>query len=784
MFKNYLKIAFRNLFRFKGYSFINIFGLAIGFCACIFIGLWVQNELEYNKFNENIDNMYRVLTRNYYGSQSYWGTGSPPAVGPAMKEQYPEVLNACRVQNGTNSGSLKYKDKLFKEELQMADPTVFEVFTFPLISGSYEEAFSNNYTIIISKKMAAKYFENENPIGEKLLFDNKHELKIIAIMKDIPVNSTIQFDFFVPLEILNDISREGTTSTWYNCSFNTFITLQPGTDLEQFREKALTLIHENNPDSIDEPYAYPFANEYLRLYGRLGSIITIAIIGGLILLIAIINFINLSTSFALRRAREVGLRKLIGARRQQLIIQFFMESILITFLALIVSLALAELFKPVFESLVVSRITLFTRSNLKYLLGFPLVAVIIGLLAGFYPAFVLSSFRPLVTIQRSSRKFGGRSVIRKILVTMQFVLSITLIICTIVITQQSNYLITKDLGYNKDFLVYVPLQGPTKENPELYRKKLLQNPDIQNVCFLGRNPTGIWTNGSGWVWDGKPEGLDPFVTYQGVDEHYLDTFQIEMLQGEFYSEDTDGAAGIVINESFAKTITEDNPIGMSISHYEDNFKIIGVTRDFHFKSAHNKIGALVLYKNTDNLYEYLTFRYAFMRLNSEKITNTLDYIEETTRKLTPDHPYEINFLEENVEALYRGEVQSRKMILSFCVLAVFISCLGLFGLSTLITQQRSKEIGIRKVLGSSVAKIVRLLTNQFLKWVILANVIAWPLSYYLAKSWLHNFPYQVELKLWYFLAAGFMAVLIALVTISLNTIRAANCNPVEVLKYE
>jgi putative ABC transport system permease protein len=603
-------------------------------------------------------------------------------------------------------------------------------------------------------------------------------------MKNIPRNSTIRFDIFVPLEIVNDLWGQNSTKTWYNCSFNTFILLQPGTDLEAFKEKALTLIHDNFPESIDESYPYEFSKEYLYLYGRLGLVMVVGIIGALILLIAIINFINLSTSFALRRAREVGLRKLVGARRQQLIIQFFMEAILISLLAILFSLVLVELLQPVFESIVDQDIKLFSTANLFYFSVIPLVAVLIGSLAGFYPALVLSSFKPLVTIQRSSARFGGRSVIRKLLVTTQFVLSITLIICTIVITRQSSYMMNKDLGYNKDYLVYVPLQGPIKEDPQLYKQKLLENPDIQNVCLLSRNPTGIWTNGSGWEWEGKPEELDPFVTYQGVDADYLETFQIEMLQGEFYQEDTDGSAYIVINESFAKTISEDNPVGLSIHHGDNDFKILGVTRDFHFKSAHRKIGALVMYYNIDDIHKMVSYQYAFIRLNSNNITQTMSFIENTTRALTPDHPYDIVFLESDVEALYQGEVRSRKMISSFAILAVFISCLGLFGLSTLITQQRAREIGIRKVLGSSITGIVGLLTNQFIKWVILANLIAWPLAYKIMQIWLQNFPYKIELKIWYFLAAGSLAVIISAVTISYNTIKAANCNPVEVLKYE
>ncbi len=784
MIKNYLKIAFRKLTRSRGYAFINIFGLAIGFCACIFIGLWIQNEITYDKNHENYENIYRILTKHHYGSQESWGTGSPPAVGPAMKDSYPEVLNSCRLQNGTLPVSVKYGDKLFKEEMQLADASIFEVFTLPLLLGSYKKAFHNNYTTIISQEMAQKYFEDENPIGQSLLIDNDKEVEVIGVVKDVPENSSIRFDLFVPLEIMNELHHENATKTWYNCSFNSYVILQPGLDYEDFREKTKTFITDNYPESDTEPYIYPFSKQHMHLYGYRGLVIIMAIIGGLILLIACINFINLSTSFAMKRAREVGLRKLVGARRTQLINQFFVESILITFLSIILGLALAELFSTQFTSLTQTNIKIFVSSNLTYFFALPLIALFIGSLAGFYPALVLSSFKPITTLKQSTHKFGGKSVIRKILVTLQFVIAITLIICTIIIVRQSNFMLSKNLGYNKDYLVYVPLQGAIKDNPEIYRKALEKNSDIQNITLLGRNPTGIWTNGSGWEWEGKPEDLDPFVTYQGVDTNYLETFQIEMLQGKYYDENSDATTQIVINESFAKSISEDNPVGTTLYHGDDTFEIIGVTKNFHFKSAHHKVGAIALYLNTTNDFQMVAFKYAYMRINSENMQVTLRFIEDTTRALTTDYPYELKFLEADVERLYRNEVQTSKLISSFAFLAVFISCLGLLGLSTLITQQRTKEIGIRKVMGSSISQIVGLLTNQFVIWVLIANVIAWPISYYFMNAWLQNFPYKVTLSIWYFLLAGAISLLIACGTISFNTIRAANRNPVESLRYE
>lgn len=784
MWKNYIKLAFRNLKKSKNNTIINILGLAIGFSACIFIGLWIKNEINFDKNHQNYNNIYRILTKHYYGSQQSWSTGSPPAVAPSMEEHYPEVLRACRLQNGTSSNSIKYQDKIFKEELQFADASIFEVFTLSLIAGSYEEAFHNNYVTIISQVIAQKYFGNENPIGKNLIMDNDKDLEVIGILDDIPQNSSIRFDLFVPLEIMNDLYREDATKTWYNCSFNSYIILQPGTDYKEFREKTKSFITDNYSESDTEPYVYPLSNQHMRLYGYRGLVLTMSIIGGLILLIACINFINISTSSAMKRAREVGLRKISGARRIQLIFQFFIESVLVCFISLFLSLVITEFLTSSFNEIIQTNIELLKSDNVIYLLALPFAAIIIGSLAGFYPAIVLSSFKPVTTINQSSQKFGGRSLIRKVLVTMQFIIAITLIICTMVIINQSKFMLTKDLGYNQNYLIYVPLQGEIKQNPEMYKAALSKNPNIKNITFLGRNPTGIWTNGSGWQWEGKPEDLDPFVTYQGVDTEYLKTFEIEMLLGKYYDETSDPTSEIVINESFAKSISVDNPVGLSLQHGDDSFKIIGVTRNFHFKSAHHKVGAIALYLNTEDNFEMVSYKYAYMRISADNIPQSLKFIEEKTRELTPNFPYELKFLESDVETLYQGEVQTAKLISSFAFLAVFISCLGLLGLSTLITQQRTKEIGIRKVLGSTVSQIVNLLSSQFMKWVLLANLIAWPLAYYLMAQWLMNFPYKISLSFIYFLAAGAITIIISFITISYNSIKSALQNPVETLRYE
>ncbi|MFC1898573.1 ABC transporter permease [Candidatus Cloacimonadota bacterium] len=784
MFKNYFRIAFRQMILNKVHSSINIIGLAVGLAACILIALWIQNEITYDRFNENLDQIYNVPTKLLYGTQVSWSTGAPPMVGPTLKEKYPEITNSARHVNGAVDISISYENKVFKEAVQLADPEIFEVFTIPFLVGSYEKAKNNDFTIAISESKAKKYFGNENPIGKTILLDNKHELEVIGIFKEIPQNSSVHFEIFAPVELANLIWREDYTKTWYNCSFITYITVVPGTVEKELEEKIASLIKDNSPESTTEPLLYPLSRLHLYFFNNLKSVKTVAIIAGLILLIACINFVNLTTAKSAKRAREVGMRKVVGARKQQLVSQFIVESILFSLISILIAVTLAEIFLPLFNNISGRELVFINSSNIYLLIILPIFGIVLGFLAGIYPSFVLSAFKPVKVLKGSAISLGGRSIVRKILVILQFSLSILLIISTLVIVQQTNFLQTKDLGYDREHLVYVPLQGKIEENPELLREALIKNPNIENVTFLGRDPTSIWTNGGGWSWEGKPEDLDPYVTYQGVDHEFLNTFKIEMAQGKYYESDTSGASNIVINESFVKKMNVENPVGMQMQYGDDYYTVLGVVKDFHYKSTHRNIGPIVLFKNNEKLMGWLAYRFAFMRINSENIHETLDFIEQTTRSLTPDFPYEFHFIEEDLDRLYRDDRQTASILTSFAVLAILISCLGLLGLSTFLTEQRTKEIGIRKVLGSSITQIIHLLTSDFLKLVLISNLIAWPVAYYILQKWMESFPYKIGLNLGYFLLAGLLTLFVALITVSVQAIRAANSNPVKALKYE
>jgi len=784
MLKNYFRIAFRQMIRNKIHSTINILGLAVGLAACILITLWILNELSYDKFNDNLDQIYNVPSKTLYGSSESWSTGTPPMVAPTLKEQYPEITNSARHMNGGVDISLAYEDKVFKEAVQLADPEIFEIFTFPFIWGNYEKSKTNNFTIALSETMAKKYFGQENPVGKSLMMDNKEEMEVIGVFADIPQNSTLRFDFFVPLDLVNLIWQEGYTKTWYNCSFITYITVLPGTSAKQLQEKISNLIKDNNSESTTKPLLYKLSRMHLHFFDNIKKVKTVGIIAGLILLIACINFVNLTTARSAKRAREVGMRKVVGAQKQQLIRQFLFESVFFAMISIFLAITLVEIFLPFFNNISGKELVFVNAVHLRLLLALPLFGILIGFLAGIYPAFVLSAFKPISVLKSSKVSLGGRSLLRKILVILQFTLSIILIISTFVIVKQTNFLQYKDLGYDRKHLLYVSLQGKLLENPELLRSELLKNPDIENVAFLARNPTSIWSNGSGWSWEGKPEDLDPYVTYQGVDHEFLNTFKIHMVQGEYYDSETSGATNIVINESFVKKMNVENPVGVQMQHGNNFYNVLGVIKDFHYKSTHRNIGPIVLYKNNEKLNGWLNFRFAFMRINSVNIHETLDFIEQTTRSFTPDFPYEFHFIEEDLDALYKSDRQTASILTSFAFLAIFISCLGLLGLSTFLTEQRTKEIGIRKVLGSSITQIIRLLTSDFSKWVLISNLIAWPVAYYILKKWMESFPYKISISFWYFLLAGFLTLLIALTTISAQAFKAANSNPLKALKYE
>jgi len=784
MIKNYLRIAFRNIQRHKGYSLINIVGLALGMACCILIILWVKDEMATDKYHAKLDSLYLVRTIQHYGNEVSRGAGSVPALAPALKAEYPEVLNTARFSNGQGEHLLEYSDKQFKEYIQLADPEIFELFTFPFIRGNPEDAFGDPYVMVLSETIAEKIFKDEDPVGKILTLNKKEELRVVGIMEDIPHNSTIQFDIWAPLELTTKWWRPNYINTWYNLAFRSYVEMADNVDIAAFNEKIFDRIRLSNSDTNSEPFLYPYGKVYLEYWGRIGNIRIFSIIAFVILVIACINFMNLSTARFAHRAREVGLRKVVGAQRQQVMRQFFGESLIFTFISLGVSLLIVRVFLPAFRNLTAKPLPIKDFLDPVIILGILAVTIATGILSGSYPALFLSSFQPVAMLKGGHVSSAKGGLFRKILVVLQFALSVILIIGTVVIYNQVRFMKNKSLGFDKEHLLYVPIEGDLLDNIPSIKNEILQHPGIHSVTATSHSPTGVYNNGQDWDWDGRDPNVNPLVTYFGVDPDFQETFKMELVQGEIFRPGTGHTLTfVIINERFAEIMGMPSVIGARLSQENLQLQIIGVAKNFHFTPVNREIGPAIIYY--DPTYRsFQTYRYLFVRLNPGNIPASIAHIEKTVKAFNPGFPFEYRFLDDDYDRMYRGVEREMAVVHTFTILAILISCLGLFGLAAYTAEQRTKEIGIRKVMGASVPGIVVLLSKEYAKWVLVANVIAWPVSYFLMRGWLQDFHYRIGLGLPVFLLAAAISVLIAQLTVSFQAVRAARSNPVNSLRYE
>jgi putative ABC transport system permease protein len=783
MFHNYFKVALRNLKKHVGYSFINIAGLALGMACCILILAWVQDELGTDRFHAKADSLYIVRTIQHYGSETVTGSGSVPALGPALRAEFPEVRNAARIANGQGRYLLEYKDKQFREYAQLADPQIFEMFTFPFIKGDLKEVFRGPGVMVLSESAAKRIFGDEEPVGKTVTLDKADVFRVVAVMKDIPHNSTIRFDIWVPLELTQKWRRPNYISTWYNMAFRTYVELADGANVEAFNKKIFNRIRQSDPKTILEPLLFLFKNYALDIAGRKEGVRIFSIIAFLILIIACINFMNLTTARSARRAKEVGLRKVIGADRGQIMRQFFGESLLFTILSLVIAVGIILISLPAFRSLTGKPLYSANFLHPLILAGIVGVTLLTGFLAGSYPALLLSGFMP-ASVLKGLRDSGARgSAFRKGLVVIQFALSAMLIIGTIVIFSQVRYMKGKSLGFDREHLLYIPLEGELMKNIDTLKNEIRRHPGIQSVSATTHSPTGIYSNGQGWNWEGRNPNVDPLVTYFGVDPDFLNTFKMEMVQGESFRQASGMSPDVIINERFGEIIGSPNVIGMRLSQGMQVLRIMGVVKDFHFTPVDQEIGPILVY--SDSTYRaFQPYRYLFIRLNPGDVPGSVAYLEKTVRKLNPGFPFEYRFLDEDYDQLYKSIEREMAIVRTFAGLAILISCLGLFGLAAYTAEQRTKEIGIRKVLGASMPGIVVLLSKEYAKWVLVANVIAWPVSYFLMKSWLKDYAYRISLSGLIFAASAILTLLVAQLTVSFQAFKAARMNPANSIRYE
>ena len=789
MFRNYFKIALRNIRKQKAYSFINIVGLAVGMACCILILMWVWDEIRFDAFHANIETLYRVAREDKGGASPVHKGNTSGPLAMALKNEYPEIMNATRFAGYPGHCLVGYGDEVFREAgVAFADPAFLEMFSFDVKRGDRSTVLDLPNSILISESMASKYFGDDDPMGRTLTLDTNVDCQVTGILYDIPQNSQLQFDFLVPFELVDDLNIGDIEQWWYN-AYTTFVQLQEGASSADVDAKIGNLLGEKGVYEQDPDRLYLQAFERIHLHSNLendfeglGDIRTVWIFSALavfILLLACINFMNLSTSRSTQRAMEVGLRKMAGAYRKNIIRQFFGESFVFVGIAFLLALLFVGLVLPAFNNLAGKSLTLSLSGPI--ILGLLGIALLTGLISGAYPAVVLSAFPPVDVVKDFSAGSKRGGALRRLLVIFQFAITVILLAGTFIIQRQQSYMLSQDMGFDKEHVVYIGMAGDQFERYDAIKNRLLQDPNIENISASFQLPHSITSSIGDPDFDGKQPGQKIFMNFESVDFDYFETVGMVMAEGRGFSRDfaTDIAEGYVVNEAAVKAMGMEEPVGkMFAMSPRRKGRIIGVVKDFHFRSLHFAVRPLAF----TILPRFRTF--ILIRLRAGDIPGALASLERIWKDLNPNMPFSITFMDEAVDRLYRAEQQLGTMFRYFTLLGIVIACLGLFGLASFTAEQRTKEIGIRKVLGATASQVMALLSTEFMRWIVVANVVAWPVAYFVMREWLSHFAYRTNITLAVFILSGGLSAVIALITVSFQAVKAAVANPVESLKYE
>lgn len=789
MIKNYFLIAIRNILRYKGFSIINILGLSIGIAATLLILLWVQDELSFDKFHKHADHLYQVEEDQYYSGEVYHVTVTPYPSGPVWKEEIPEIENACRYQ--WSFGMLfNYGEIAFYEDNCLAvDSTFFSMFSFPLIKGDPNRLLREPFTAVLTDETAAKYFGDEDPIGKSLNVNNQYEFTVTGIIKDPPGNSTLQFDILIPFDFLKEKGQY--SDHWGSNSIRTYVLLTENVVIDSVNSK-LTRVVRSNAETTTDFSVFPFTRVHLHQYFGYGHPTTavifvyiFSIIAAFVLLIACINFMNLSTAKSSTRAREIGMRKVAGGNRKNLVTQFLGESFLLTLLSMIIALILVGLILPIFNQIAGKELVFKDLMNTRFIIGLVILTILTSFIAGFYPSLFLSSFKTVNVLKGEPVTGRGSGILRKVLVVFQFTLSVFLIIGTIVIYKQLIYLRNIDLGFDKEHVFYIYMRGEIGKNYETLKEEFTKNPQVKSVSATLHSPTQIGSNSGGADWDGKDPEMRVLIGYSAVDYDYVETVGIEMVAGRSFSRDypsdriTDSTAAFLVNEEVVRIMGTDDPVGQRFDFAGRKGTIVGVMKDFHYQSARNKIEPLAIHCRKAEELSALV-----VKLGPGEITKVMKELEETWHEILPIYPFDYIFLDQDYDRMYRTEERMGNIIKYFTILGIIIACLGLFGLASFTAERRTQEIGIRKVVGANVSTIIGLLSREFTYLVIFSCIIAVPAAYFVMKMFLKEFAFHTNLSWWIFALACLAALLIANLTVSFQALRAALTNPAKALRYE
>ena len=808
MIKNYLKIAYRNLVKYKFISFINIFGLTVGLACCMLILTYILNELSYDKYQPNAERVYRV-TRTFLNPETKavsltLSTISPP-FAPLLKNDFGEIEDITRTISNGNT-PIKYEEKMFNEDnVMFADDHFFNFFKANVVKGDPKKALADPYAVMMTEEVAKKYFGDEEPMNKMIRINvgNYFDFKVTGVYKAFPSNTHFHPEILLSFNTLKDTliyGAENLRTNWGNNSFFTYIRLPAHYDIKNMEARFPAFIDKHMPTGAKYKPSQgttlglqKLTDIHLRSHtdyeaeenGDIKRVYIFSAIALFILLIACINYMNLSTSRSTLRAKEIGIRKVAGAERKEIVTQFLSESILVSYVSLVLAIALTWLTLPWLNK--ISGLNLTVDILLKWQIIVPLLLIplVVGVISGIYPALFMSSFQP-IKVLKGFLKVGGGISFRKALVTLQFAISIILIIATGIVFWQMRYMQNKILGFNKEHIVTVPYSTQLNDQYDAFRNELLTNSNIKNVGRSSRIPTGRLLDAMGASME-SADTLAPVnanIKFVSADHDFISTYGIKVVAGRGFSRDYSlDTAAFLINEAAAKVLGFKNyndAIGKNFGYGNRRGKLIGVFNDFHFESLHQKITPLVLLvPRNANSYGRIS-----IKISGSNIPAALDRIESTWKNFLPDTPYQYAFLDENFTRLYEAEQRQKTLLIIFASLAIFIACLGLFGLSAFAIMQRLKEIGIRKVLGADMSTIVALLSKDFLKLVAIAAIPAFVVSWYFMNKWLEDFAYRVSMPWWMFLTAGILAALIALITISFQAIKAALTNPVKSLRTE
>ncbi len=807
MLKNYFKIAFRNIWRNKGFSAINIFGLAIGLAICLLILFYVNNELGYDRYNRKADRIYRVDADLQFGGNHFVLAQVPDPMGAALKQDFPQVEQYVRFRNHGGILVKKGNQNIEEDKVIYTDSTLFSVFTFKVIEGDPSTALTQPNSVVITESIAKKYFNSTDVVGKTMLFSDTGNYKITGVIKDIPKQSHFHFDFFIsmygqlaPYEI----------NQWTSNNFNTYIVLKKGADPEalssqlngfvmryvtpvfqsmnltpeEFRREGNYLHYTLMP--LEKIHLYSNKSGELEPNGNIQYVYIFSLIAFFILLIACVNFMNLSTARSANRAKEVGVRKVLGSFRKNLIMQFLSESILISFLSLALALLFAALLLPYFNHLSGKEMTLDLFLKPWLLPAAILLMIVVGLIAGSYPAFYLSSFKPVQVLKGKLAKGFKSNWLRSGLVVFQFCISIILVIGTLVIYQQLNYIRNIDIGFNRSQVLIIKNTDALGKQAKVFEDEVKKLNGVQNATMTGYLPTADWRSDSPLFPDASADTKTAVSTQiWKVDENYIPTLGMKMLEGRNFSADfpTD-SSGIIINQAAAKLFGFKDPLNRPLYYMYDfpkknltKYHILGVVKNFNFNTLREEVTPLCF------LYQQQNSSIAF-RVQSANMPALISMIQNKFKELAPGQPFSYSFMDEDFNKIYINEQKMGSISMTFSVLAILIACLGLLGLITFAAEQRAKEIGIRKVLGANGGNIVSMLSKDFLKLVFIASLVAIPVAWWAMNQWLQGFAYRIQISWWIFVIAALLAVFIALVTIFYQAIKAALANPVKSLRSE